>query len=209
MTSRIDRMVVSLIISSCALLAPIVVSAQVTAAKCKDGTTSSASGRGACAGHGGVDKGATKRDAKAAKSEVSASSAAAKTTAGAEVTLTCADGSISHAKGRGACSGHGGVKAASATSKVSGVAIPVPGTATPPSRQPTAPVANEPAPSRPSSSAQNAGQSGDTKVWVNTKSGVYHCPGTRWYGATKSGQYMTEREARAAGDRPAYGRACS
>jgi hypothetical protein len=47
------------------------------------------------------------------------------------------------------------------------------------------------------------------KVWVNLKSGVYHCPGTRWYGATKSGQYMTEKEATSAGNRPAYGRACS
>jgi hypothetical protein len=24
-------------------------------------------------------------------------------------------------------------------------------------------------------------------VWVNTRSGVYHYPGTRWYGNTKSG----------------------
>ncbi len=31
----------------------------------------------------------------------------------------------------------------------------------------------------------------DVKVWVNTRSGVYHCPGTRWYGNTKQGEYMT------------------
>lgn len=37
------------------------------------------------------------------------------------------------------------------------------------------------------------------KVWVNTKTGVYHMPGQRWYGATKEGQYMTEKEAQAHG----------
>ena len=49
----------------------------------------------------------------------------------------------------------------------------------------------------------------DAQVWVNTKSGVYHCPGTRYYGATKSGTMMAESAARAAGNRPAYGQACS
>jgi hypothetical protein len=37
------------------------------------------------------------------------------------------------------------------------------------------------------------------KVWVNTASNVYHCPGERYYGKTKAGKYMTEPEARAAG----------
>jgi len=45
-------------------------------------------------------------------------------------------------------------------------------------------------------------------VWVNTNSGVYHCPGTRWYGKTKSGQFMTQREAQSKGNRPAYGAVC-
>jgi hypothetical protein len=48
----------------------------------------------------------------------------------------------------------------------------------------------------------------DVKVWVNTHSGVYHCPGTRWYGATKSGTYMTQTEAQQKGFRPAYGKVC-
>ncbi len=47
------------------------------------------------------------------------------------------------------------------------------------------------------------------RVWVNTASGVYHCPGSRYYGATKAGRYTSEAEARAAGHRPAYGRACT
>ena len=48
----------------------------------------------------------------------------------------------------------------------------------------------------------------NTRVWVNTSSGVYHCPGSRYYGKTKRGTYMTEAEAVKAGNRPAYGRAC-
>jgi hypothetical protein len=47
-----------------------------------------------------------------------------------------------------------------------------------------------------------------TKVWVNTKSHVYHCPGTRYYGNTKNGDYMTQAEAQKTGNRPAYGKAC-
>src|SRR4029077_1218302 len=38
-------------------------------------------------------------------------------------------------------------------------------------------------------------------VWVNTDSGVYHKPGTRWYGKTKQGKYMTEADAQKAGFR--------
>jgi hypothetical protein len=48
----------------------------------------------------------------------------------------------------------------------------------------------------------------NTKVWVNTNSSVYHCPGTHWYGNTKEGKYMTQKEAQAKGYRPAYGIAC-
>lgn len=46
------------------------------------------------------------------------------------------------------------------------------------------------------------------KVWVNSNSGVYHCPGTRWYGNTKHGEYMTQAEAQKKGYRPAYGKVC-
>src|SRR6266700_3660894 len=48
----------------------------------------------------------------------------------------------------------------------------------------------------------------DAKVWVNTRSRVYHCPGTRWYGNTKSGEYMTQKQAQDKGYRPAYGKVC-
>ncbi|HEX5235479.1 MAG TPA: hypothetical protein VFW25_09125 [Silvibacterium sp.] len=36
-------------------------------------------------------------------------------------------------------------------------------------------------------------------VWVNTESKVYHMSGSKWYGKTKQGQWMTEAEAQKAG----------
>lgn len=58
-----------------------------------------------------------------------------------------------------------------------------------------------------SAGAQGAGNPA-IKVWVNINSGVYHCPNTKWYGKTKSGRFMTQREAQAKGYRPAYGAVC-
>lgn len=43
---------------------------------------------------------------------------------------------------------------------------------------------------------------GDVIVWVNTKSGVYHFQGERYFGSTKTGKFMCEKDARAEGDRP-------
>jgi DNA uptake protein ComE-like DNA-binding protein len=39
-------------------------------------------------------------------------------------------------------------------------------------------------------------------VWVNTDSRLYHAPGSRWYGKTLNGKWMTETEAAHAGYRP-------
>ncbi len=40
-------------------------------------------------------------------------------------------------------------------------------------------------------------------VWVNTESHVYHREGSRFYGTTKKGKYMTEAEATKEGNRAA------
>ena len=43
----------------------------------------------------------------------------------------------------------------------------------------------------------------DLVVWVNTPTRIYHYPGTRWYGRTKQGAFVCEKEAKQAGMRPA------
>lgn len=41
----------------------------------------------------------------------------------------------------------------------------------------------------------------DTVVWLNVPTRIYHMQGMRWYGATKNGAYVCEKEADKAGDR--------
>jgi hypothetical protein len=67
-------------------LAPTSRADDAPASTCKDGTTSTSTGKGTCSGHGGVQK-------------------TPKTTA-------CSDGTTSTSTGKGTCSGHGGVKKA-------------------------------------------------------------------------------------------------
>lgn len=112
----------------------------------------------------------------------------------AAVTATCKDGtSYSGTTRRGACSGHGGVQAYGSAAAAAPAAA-APATSTTPS------ATASPAP---------AGSPGNGQVWVNTATKVYHCPGTRYYGKTKAGSYMSEAAAKAAGDRPNRGKACS
>jgi hypothetical protein len=42
----------------------------------------------------------------------------------------------------------------------------------------------------------------DMVVWVNTKSGVYHFKGERWYGNTNEGAYECRKDVDGEGDRP-------
>ncbi len=67
-----------------------------------------------------------------------------------------------------------------------------------PSATPAAPKATAKTAAGAPSSQEIAAAKASGKVWVNTDSGVYHKSG-RWYGKTKSGKFMTEPEAKAAG----------
>ena len=42
---------------------------------------------------------------------------------------------------------------------------------------------------------------GDRKVWVNTRTNIYHLEGERRYGRTKHGQFECEKAAKAEDDR--------
>lgn len=56
--------------------------------------------------------------------------------------------------------------------------------------------------SAPAASTAQAPGGGSGKVWVNKDTKVFHREGDRWYGKTKNGEYMTEKDALAAGYRP-------
>jgi len=158
---------------------------------CKDGT-SAAGGRGACRGHGGVDKSAT------AGSATSAPTAAREPEASAS-TVTCKDGATSKG-GRGACRGHGGVAKAGeaapaaphasrtmpavppsgAAPSGSRTAPPVPPSGAPPSAPPRAtaptsqPRAATPPPAQVAATSHGKAASNDpTGAIARCKDGVY------------------------------------
>ena len=142
---------------------------------CKDGTTSNG-GRGACRGHGGVDKSAA--GGATAVAEPSASTA----------TVTCKDGSTSKA-GRGACHGHGGVDKtkAAATSEP-----PAPANASAPPASTGAPPPSAAAPLPPPTShaavSQHAARSGGKAATDDPTGAIAKCKdGKYWHGATHSG----------------------
>ena len=115
--------------------------------------------------------------------------------AASAVTATCNDGTeFSGAKKKGACSGHKGVKEWTTASASAAVAAPA--------------AAAGAKPAAAASIAQAPG-GGAGKVWVNSKSKTYHCEGTEWYGKTKEGSYMTEADAKTAGNHADHGKACS
>jgi hypothetical protein len=131
----------------------------------------------------------------------------------AGATGLCNDGSYwTGASKSGACRGHKGVKTWYAAAAAAGAA---PAAAAPAAPAAAAPAAAAPAAPSPKTKAVTptsttpAPGGGPGLVWLNTSTKVYHCPGTKYYGTTKAGSYMTEAAAKAKGAHADAGKPCS
>jgi hypothetical protein len=150
-------------------LAPSAARADTTApTTCKDGTTSQATGKGACSGHGGVQK--------AAKTAPAAAAPAAPATPAAASTVTCKDGTTSTSSGKGTCSGHGGIQKASKSKPVAATAV-APAAAPTPAAAAAAPTPAAPATTAAKSSTKaptaTAGNTDPTGATAKCKDGTY------------------------------------
>lgn len=128
----------------------------------------------------------------------------------------CNDGTYTNASSKkGACHGHQGVKTWFAASSA-GAAPATPAAAPATSAAPTSsPAAAAPSPQQATKTTKTTTASGTPApgggpglVWLNTSSNVYHCYGTKYYGTTKTGKYVTETDAKAAGAHPDHGKTC-
>jgi hypothetical protein len=137
---------------------------------CKDGTTSTATGRGACSGHGGVQKAATDKAAAAAPAEPAAAPTAPAAPAASGTPTTCKDGTTSMATGRGACSGHGGVQKPSKSKPALDAPTSAPATAAAPAAAaPAATPAATPAAAAPAAAkSSTVSKSAPTATASNT-----------------------------------------
>ena len=120
----------------------------------------------------------------------------------AGTTGLCKDGTFySGPSKKGACAGHKGLKSWYGAPATTSAAASAPAPAAP-AVVPAAASAAKPA------AAAAAPGGGPGQVWVNTSTKVYHCPGDKYYGKTKTGAYMTEADAKAKGFHADHGKAC-
>jgi hypothetical protein len=128
----------------------------------------------------------------------------------------CNDGTYTNSATKtGACQGHRGVKTwfpSSPASAASSTPTKGPNAAVGPTPAPT-PLPTTAAPAITSKSTASAKTpapgGGPGLVWLNTSTKVYHCAGTKYYGETKAGKYVTEVDAKTLGGHPDAGRPCS
>ena len=137
----------------------------------------------------------------------------------------CKDGTYTTAPSKkGACRGHKGVKtwlsaeatttAAAKTSsrkaKAAAEEKAAPAQAAMPAAAPAAPEMPAKRSSRTSAASMTqAAGGGAGMVWVNSATNVYHCEGSKYYGKTKAGSYMTEAQAKAKGAHADHNHPCS
>jgi hypothetical protein len=122
----------------------------------------------------------------------------------------CNDGSYwTGASKSGACRGHKGVKTwyASAAAAPTPAATPAPSAA--PAAAPTPKATTTAAKTSTAATKTAAPGGGPGIVWLNTSTKVYHCYGTKYYGTTKAGAYMSEADAKAKGAHADAGKPCS
>ena len=192
--------------------------------QCSDSTYTTAKTQArACLKHGGVKtwfgesasaaptSTAAPAAAAASKAAPASSKATASTSQPKDATGQCTDGSYTTAKtqARG-CLKHGGVKTWFGAAEAPAAAAAAPAAGAAPAAAPTVVKAAAPHPPATAPGALPAqAPANPTDVWVNLSTKAYHCPGTKYYGATKHGKYMSEADAKAAGFHPSYGKACA
>ena len=165
-----------------------------TTGMCKDGSFSNAASKaGACSGHKGIKTWYAAEPAKADKK------AEEKTDKKAEVK---AEAKAEAKADKKALEKKGDVKEDKKAEPVK-AAVSATAAATPATAPASAPAAAKSAPATAPATAPTASTTAKAapaagaaagNVWVNTDTKVYHCPGTRYYGKTKDGSYMTEAD---------------
>lgn len=123
----------------------------------------------------------------------------------ADATGRCGDGGYTvAATSLGACSQHGGLQSWWGLRTDRLLRPPLASVASAPQSH-RAPVGVDTRPIQ-----QEAPRAATTdSVWINTRSMIYHCSGSRYFGRTAQGRFVREVEAIEAGARAAYNRACS